>query len=247
MVRSILQMRFRTRVWSLGKLVFVLGGMGLTFLLSFGLSVRVALQAREVEVPLLQGRSLDDASRVLAALDLGLRSDDPPRPDDRVPAGRIIQQDPPAGSTARRQRSVRVWTSSGPRALTVPRVLRESERTATIRIQNEGLEVEAVSDFRSADYDVDAVVAQYPAPSARATQVALLVSRGAAPAAYVMPDIVGMDAGVATTWLQEHGLRVATAPTTGQADSQAGVVVRQQPPPGVRVTSADAITLDVTP
>ena len=42
-----------------------------------------------------------------------VRVDDNQRSDEKIPAGRIMQQDPPAGSRARRQRTVRVWVSSG--------------------------------------------------------------------------------------------------------------------------------------
>ena len=47
-----------TRVWSLGKLLLLAGALLATFLVFFGLSMRVALQTREVKVPSLVGRSV---------------------------------------------------------------------------------------------------------------------------------------------------------------------------------------------
>ena len=47
-----------SRVWSLGKLFVLMGALGLTFLVFFGVSMRVALWAREVKVPSLVGRTV---------------------------------------------------------------------------------------------------------------------------------------------------------------------------------------------
>ena len=44
-------MRLGTRVWGVGKFLLLLGALGATFLISFGVSMRLALRAREVEVP----------------------------------------------------------------------------------------------------------------------------------------------------------------------------------------------------
>ena len=68
-----------------------------------------------------------------------MRVDDDRRPDPKVAAGRVLAQEPPAGSVARRQRSVKVWVSAGPRAATVPALVGETERTAQLRLAQDGL------------------------------------------------------------------------------------------------------------
>src|SRR6266498_2370084 len=114
------RMLFRTRVWSLGKLLLLAGALIGTFLTFFGVSMRVALRSREVQVPSLVGRTVTDATQAIATLGMGLRVDETRRPDEKVGAGHIMQQEPAAGVQARRQRTVRVWVSSGPRTTTVP-------------------------------------------------------------------------------------------------------------------------------
>src|SRR3970282_326978 len=111
----LLLMPFGSRVWSLGKFFVLMGTLGLTFLAFFGVSMRVALWAREVQVPSLVGQTVNDATAALTELGLGLRVDENQRPDDRVEAGRVMQQEPAAGLVSRRQRTVRVWISSGPK------------------------------------------------------------------------------------------------------------------------------------
>src|SRR5690242_8456640 len=118
------------RVWSAGKLLLLMGALTATFFLFAGIAMRVALRAREVQVPPLTGRPVSDATQVLAELGLTLRVDDTRRADPTIPQGRIVLQDPPAGSGARRQRSIRVWLSAGPRTRAVPELVGQTERTA---------------------------------------------------------------------------------------------------------------------
>jgi serine/threonine-protein kinase len=235
-----------TRVWSLGKLFLLAGALAATFLVFFGLSMRAALRTREVKVPTLVGRSLGDATQALNELGLPLRVDENRRSDDKVPGGQIMQQDPTPGLAARRGRTVRVWISSGPRAATVPPLVGQTERTARIRLEQDGLEVGSISEFRSPDYPTDAIVAQDPPPNSRAPQVALLMNRGEAAATFVMPDVIGMDGDRASQALRTRGFRVAIVGSQPYPGVPAGTVVRQQPAGGFQVGPSDAISLEVS-
>jgi eukaryotic-like serine/threonine-protein kinase len=238
-------MRFGTRVWSIGKLLILVGALGVTYLLFFGIAMRVAVRAQEVAVPTLTGRTVSDATQLLTDLGLALRVDENLRPDDKIPAGQIMKQDPAAGTQARRQRSVRVWVSGGPRSTPVPRLAGQSERTARLRLDQDGIETAAVSEVRSSDYPSDAVIAQDPAPDAQSRRVALLVNRGEAPTTYLMPDLVNQDATTASDALIARGFRVTLSATT-TSGAAPGVVVRQKPEAGYPVTIADAVSLEVS-
>jgi eukaryotic-like serine/threonine-protein kinase len=239
-------MRFGTRVWSLGKLLLLAGALGVTFLIFFGLSMRVALRAREVEVPPLLGRSVGDATKLLADLGLGLRVDENLRSDEKVPAGSIMQQDPPPGSQARSQRTIRVWVSAGPRTTTIPVLVGQTERTAQLRLEQDGLEIASVTEFRSPDYPADAIAAQDPAPQSKAPRVALLVNRGEQAVTYVMPDVIGMEGDRAAAALRARGFRVSITGSQPYPGVPPGTVVRQQPAGGFQVAGADAIALEVS-
>ncbi len=240
------RMRFGTRVWGLGKLLFLIGALGATYLLFFGVSMRVALKSREVEVPNLLGLTVNEATQTLGELELGLRVAENERPDETIAAGRIMQQDPPAEVPARQQRTIRVWVSTGPRSTTVPLLVGQTERTAQMRIQQDGLEIASVSVFRSPDYPADAVVAQDPPSDSRAPAVSLLLNRGEQATTYVMPDVIGMDGERAADALRRGGFRVSIVGSQPYAGVPSGTVVRQQPPGGFRVAAADAISLEVS-
>ncbi len=239
-------MLLKARVWSLGKLLLLVAALAGTFLLFALVSMRVALRARDVEVPNLVGATVENATLTVNDLGLALRVDPNQRPDEKVAAGGSTQQDPAPGVTARRQRSIRVWVSSGPRSTTVPGLVGQNERSARMRVDEEGLAVATVSEFRSPDYPADAVIAQDPAPSSKAPSVSMLLNRGEQATTYVMPDLIGTNGERAAETLRTRGFRVTIVGSQPYQGVPPGTVVRQQPPGGFRVAPADAISLEVS-
>jgi beta-lactam-binding protein with PASTA domain len=236
----------RSRVWSLGKFFVLMGALGVTFLVFFGVSMRVALWARDVQVPSLVGRTVNEATAALADRDLALRVEENKRPDDKIEVGKVMQQEPDAGVTSRRQRTVRVWISSGPRRTIVPPLVGQNERAAQSSLQQQGVVVSSVSEFRSSDYPADVVVAQDPAATSRAPEVSILLNRGELSATYVMPDVIGVDGERAADALRQQGFRVSIVGAQPYPGVPPGTVVRQQPAGGFRVGGSDAISLEVS-
>jgi serine/threonine-protein kinase len=122
----------------------------------------------------------------------------------------------------------------------------QTERTARIRVEQDGLEVASVTEFRSPDYPADAVVAQDPPPTSRAPRVSLLLNRGEQAATYVMPDVIGMDGERVADALRGRGFRVAIVGSQPYPGVPAGTIVRQQPAGGFQVVPADAVSLEVS-
>lgn len=209
-------------------------------------SMRVALRAREVQVPDLSNRTANDAKELAGDFGLALRVDDTARPDPKIGAGRVLAQEPPAGSVARRQRTVKVWLSAGSRAATVPSLIGETQRTAELRLAQDGLAVAGIAEIRSQDYPSDVVVAQTPAAKAAAGRVALLVNRAERGASYVMPDLIGVNGDRAAELLRTRGFRVAVVGSNPYPGVAAGVVLRQSPQGGFQVGPGEPISLEVS-
>lgn len=239
-------MALKTRVWGAGKLVILGGALLATYLLFAAASMRVALRTREVQVPDLTNRTTNEASAIAADLGLTLKVDDVRRPDAKVGAGRVLGQDPPAGSTARRQRSMRVWLSAGLRASTIPGLVGETERSAQLRLAQDGLALSAVSEIRSNDLPSDVVVAQNPPAKSASGQVALLVNRGERGISYVMPDLIGVNGDRAADILRNRGFRVAVVGSTPYPGIAAGIVIRQSPQGGFQIGPGEPISLEVS-
>jgi len=153
-------MALRTRVWSAGKLVLLGGALAATYLIFAAASMRIALRTREVQVPDLTNRTANEATAMAADFGLAMKVDDTRRPDPKIAAGRVLGQEPAAGSIARRQRSVKVWLSAGQRAATVPLLVGETERTAQLRVAQDGLTLSDVSEIRSHTFAPDIIVAR---------------------------------------------------------------------------------------
>lgn len=235
-----------TRVWGLGKILLLAGALAGTFLLFAGIAMRVAVRARQVTVPDLVGQSLPNATALSSTLDLQLRVDPLKRPDPKVPAGHVLMQEPVAGSAARRQRSVRVVVSSGAHVALAPSLLGETQRSAEIRVAQDGLSIGAVTEIRSALYPPDVVVAQDPPPSTQTAEIRLLVNRGEDRATYVMPDLIGLNGDRAADVMRSRGFRVSTTLQSIASSIPPGVVVRQSPAGGYQVHPGDPIALEVS-
>jgi serine/threonine-protein kinase len=239
-------MAFKTRVWSAGKLLLLGGALLLTYVVFAAASMRYALKTREVVVPALAGKTVNEASALLLDAGLNLRVEEGLRIDPKIPAGQVIAQEPPAGVRTRKERSIKVWISAGARATVVPGLIGESERTAQLRLAQEGLLLAAKSEVRSADYPAGTVIAQTPPAKTRSVQVALLVNRGESGATYVMPDLIGVNGDRAADVLRARGFRVAVVGDHPYPGVPAGIVLRQNPQAGFQISPGEPISLEVS-
>jgi beta-lactam-binding protein with PASTA domain len=239
-------MALTTRVWSAGKLLILLLALAATYLGFAAGAARLALKAREVKVPDLRGRRLNASSALLTDLGLSLKVDEARRPDAKVPAGHIAIQDPNPGDAVRRGRSVKVWLSGGARVAKVPMLVGETERTATLHLQQDGLALASVSEIRSNDYAPDIVVAQEPSPNGTGTDVSLLVNRGERGATYLMPDLIGVNGDRAAEFLRGRGFRVTVVGRQPYPGVPAGIVLRQSPQAGFQIAPGEPISLEVS-
>ena len=239
-------MALTNRMWSAGRLFVIGSALVATYVASAALSARMALRLREVKVPALVGQPLSSASAAVGTAGLALKVDESRRADPKIAAGRIAQQDPSAGSIARRGRTVKVWLSTGGRVTAVPRLVGETERTAQLRLQQDGLAVSTVSDIRSNELPADVVVSQDPPAGGRGAAVSLLVNRGDRAATYVMPDLIGVSGARAADVLRSGGFRVAVVAQNPYPGVPAGVVLRQSPQAGFQVTPGETVSLEVS-
>ena len=239
-------MPFGTRMWSAGKFVMLVGALVATYVLFAAASMRIALRAREVTIPDLTNRTANDATALASDLGLTLRVDETRRPDPKIAAGRVLAQEPAAGEIARRQRSIRIWLSAGQRSATVPMLVGETERTAQLRLAQDGLTLTGIAEIRSPSFASDVVIAQMPPAKTAAGTVSLLVNRGDRGASYVMPDLIGVNGDRAAEILRARGFRVAVVGSNPYPGVAAGVVIRQGPQAGFQIGPGEPISLEVS-
>ena len=239
-------MALSTRVWGAGKRLFLAGALVLTYFLFAAAAMRLALKTRDVVVPSVAGKSVNEASALLAAAGLNLRVEEAKRGDTTLAAGQIVSQDPQAGVKTRRERSVKVWVSAGARATSVPSLLGDSERAAELRARQEGLQVASIAEIRSDDYTADTIVAQNPPPKTAGARVALLLNRRENSGTFVMPDLIGVNGDRAADLLRSRGFRVSVVGDHPYPGVPAGIVLRQSPQGGFQIGTSDPISLEVS-
>ena len=239
-------MQLRHRLQNTGKFVVIAALLAATYVVFAVTGMRVALKVREVQVPDLRNHTVAEATAVVTDEGLVLNVDDRVRLDPKVPSGRIALQEPAPGATTRRQRSIHVWLSQGARVTTIPALTGETERSAELRLREDGLVIVALSEVRSSEYPSGTVIAQEPSAASHGTQVALLVNRGEQANGYVMPDLIGVDGRKAVDLLRAHGFRVSIVGEIPYPGIPAGIVLRQSPTAGFQIAAGEPISLEVS-
>jgi len=228
------------------------GLLALGLLLTAGLSalttMRVVLNAQEVEVPSLMGKRVGEAGQLASRHSLLLRVEGR-RNDARVPADRIVAQEPAAGSRLKSQRSMRVWVSLGPRRLAVPGVEGESVRTGRLSLEQAQVPVGRIVEVPDGTEEGTVLMQNPPAGETSALPpdgVSLLVSLGPAYSEYLMPDLIGRLGASVLEGLRSAGLKVTAVTYRSYPGVPPGTVIRQSPPAGYRVSRHSSVTLEVS-
>lgn len=225
----------------------LLVALALTAGLSAVTTMRVVLSSQEVTVPSVVNKPVPDAKALAGRRGLELRVEGR-RHDSRVAAGNVAVQEPAAGATLKSQRSIRVWTSLGPRRLSVPALTGQSVRTARLTLDQASLPL-----LRVVEVDDPApegtVLVQMPPPGEIEDEiegVSLLVSRGRWGMDYMMPDLIGRPAESVVASLNAAGLKIAEVRYRAYAGVAPGIVLRQLPPAGHRVSAQGQVSLDIS-
>ena len=240
----------------IGFFRFVLVTMMLVLIatISAVITMRFAIHGAEVKIPDLRGMSIAAATQKAALLGVNL-SVDGQLYSTELPLGRVLTQSPAPGEVVRREWQVRVTGSLGPQRVAIPNVLGEQERLAAIAIRRVGLELGATAHIPDAQVPPGTVISQNPLPNAAGVErpsVSILVADAEpeVPDAFIMPDYSGKAAAAASAELVHAGLlppaeRDALPSPDGGAAGTPGMIVRQSPAPGERVSARTAIIFDV--
>jgi beta-lactam-binding protein with PASTA domain len=234
--------------------------MLVVMLLSAAITLRIALHGHEVTIPDFAGMSVGEASTAAlkTGVDLNIENH---FYSTTVPAGRILSQAPAAGSTVRHGWQVRVTESLGPQQVTIPNVVGQPLRDASMNIRRLSLDLGTLAHI-DAPGDPDMTLAQTPPPNAGVDQprVSLLLSSSAsASSAFVLPSFTNMTLTAANRQAIALGLRVAVIdnappptpviPTPGQptppTPAATGIVSAQSPESGFRATRGDTLRLTI--
>ncbi|MGA8034761.1 MAG: PASTA domain-containing protein [Candidatus Acidiferrales bacterium] len=209
-------------------------------------AMRFAIQGREVAVPDVTGKPSAEAQALLQGRGVGMKVEE--RLYNAAAADTVIRQSPAAGSRVKIGQYAHVVVSLGPQKATIPELTDHSIRAARIELLRSGLQAGEISSVYLSGAEDDSVLQQDPAPGTSdvtSPHVDMLVSLGPRPAAFVMPELMGMNLLEAQQRLAGTGLRIGKINVTPEPGAIHGTVLGQTPLRGARVDAGSAIDLQV--
>jgi beta-lactam-binding protein with PASTA domain len=209
-------------------------------------AVRFAIQGREVAMPDVVGMKVVEAQQTLQGRGVGMKVED--RIYNALPVDEVVRQSPAPGSRVKTGQYAHVMLSLGPQKATIPSLVDRSLRAARIELLRGGMQLGEISSAYLPVGQDDTVIQQAPAPGTSdltSPHIDLLVSLGSRPAAYVMPEMIGLSLAEAESKLAGAGLKVSKLTFSPVPGTLHGTVASQSPARGSRVDSSATIELQL--
>lgn len=239
-------MTFAERMQWLFRMVLMLFILASVAFLSALTAMRFSIQGREVAMPDVVGMKAVAAQQTLQGRGIGMRVED--RLYSTQPVDSVVRQSPPANMRVKIGQYAHVVLSLGPRHAMIPKLEETSVRAARIELLRTGLQVGEISSAYLPGWNADQVIQQDPAPGTTdnvSPHVDLLVSLGARPPAYVMPQMVGLPLSEAEAKLKSAGLKLTKFTLVSVPGGIHGNVLGQMPARGQRVDASSTIEFQV--
>jgi eukaryotic-like serine/threonine-protein kinase len=198
-------------------------------------------QTKPVAVPLVEGSIERLAVENILSKDLKVSVRR--RPNDKVDAGRVYDQQPDPGERIDKGNTVVIFVSSGKPKVTVPSVVGAQSTDAVAALTERGLKVNIVRI--NSDKESGTVTGQFPKAGTRIVkgeQVRINVSQGPKPIA--VPPVVSFPYEQAAGTLQGAGFAVGRRDV--ESNEPKGIVVQMDPPANTLASKGATITLFVS-
>lgn len=242
-----------TSKWLKWPLRVTYGGLlALLFVVSAYFSFSQFVRRGVTRVPDLVGLAEEEAAALANDSGLEVRRTSGAgtgRYDDRVAAGRVLEQRPPAGSLVKRGARLELTVSLGPRLARVPDLSGQALAAAQVTLAAEGLRIGHAFHVASAAA-VSGVVGQSPPAGSTVSRergVDLLVASDAVGRGrYLMPDLVNTRYEPVRRLLETRGLGFGSVVFEPYEGLPPGIVLRQEPPAGHPLSRRQPISLVVS-
>jgi len=234
-------------LWKLLLLLssLVLTGGVLLLLVNFLVMPSLVHSNKVVTMPDIRGMTVTGAEIQLRNLDLDVAVDRQ-RAHPTIPEGMILDQIPSAESRIRGGRVIRVVTSSGPPAGSLPMLAGLSLRQAEITLQRENFRLGRVLKIRRQGVTEPVVAYQNPVAGTdlyKGAVVDLVLAEPAAAELIRMPDLRGMPLYKARQAISDAGFILAPVTYERTSRSAPNLVLSQHPPAGERIRKGERLEL----
>ncbi|KXG43716.1 Stk1 family PASTA domain-containing Ser/Thr kinase [Tepidibacillus decaturensis] len=231
------------------KLVPILTIFFLLLLGVFGFQyISSKLVVPEIEAPLLEGKSKEDAIKLLQELNLTYKIEE--KTDPVVEKGKVIKQEPYPGETMKTSQSITLYISLGKEKVAMPNLLNKQQRQAKIFLQQLGFNENHIEIKKEFNNEVPSGEVFKQEPNAEEMvvpdeqKVILFISEGKEQ--LKMPNLIGRDEAEAVAMVTAIGL-VPRVQKDYSYQQPEGKVYRQFPfDPNQEVTAGDQVDIYVS-
>jgi beta-lactam-binding protein with PASTA domain len=233
----------RLYTWGLRAMVFLT-----LFFLAANLTSQFFLRGESALVPDVVGKAYQEArtelSKVRVAIELkGMEY------SSAFERGRVLSQDPSAGSRIKVFRRVKVVVSKGSELVTVPKITGLSLEAVSQTLLDAGLRKGSVSLVHTPRFPAGRIMLQYPPAESlvfRDSSVNFLASQGELNPKYLMPDLISRHGETVRRALSQMGFRVSISGAAYYPGLEPGIIIRQFPPRGYPLQKMTLITMEVS-
>ena len=227
-----------------------IGGVAFAFVVVAGVSAYLTLtliikSEDTVIVPELEGKDVVYALELLTELELNTKVKGSEYTTD-IPKNHVVFQEPQPGSEIKKGRDVKIIISKGPKTVSMPNLIALSMQQANIILEENDMCQDTLSRTYSDKIDKDGIIAQVPAAGAvvaRGACIDLLVSKGARPGAFKMPDLAGLTLADALQSIEKINLTIGQLKSAYQKSKPRNIIVEQEPVSGQRVIIGSPVSL----
>ncbi|HZQ29327.1 MAG TPA: Stk1 family PASTA domain-containing Ser/Thr kinase [Acidimicrobiales bacterium] len=206
-------------------------------------TLHVSQGEAQVRVPNVVGQTEQEATDALTGAGFNVPAPIQ-QPSDTVPQGRVMAQDPKAGTPAAKGSNVVLTVSSGKPQVAIPNEAGKDATDAAAELGGLGFQVKTTKQA-SASVPEGKVIGTDPpggSQAAKGSTVNLIVSSG--PQQVAVPDVVGQTQDQATKNLQAAGFQVKVQTKTSASDPD-GRVTDQSPAGGSQAPQGSTVTITV--
>ncbi|MEQ1788484.1 MAG: PASTA domain-containing protein, partial [Acidimicrobiales bacterium] len=206
------------------------------------IELKVSAGAEAIPVPDVIGSQVDQARLLLTAQGFTVRTED--QPDEDIPLGEVIDQDPGPNDDAPRGSEVVLFVSSGPAPREVPDVVGRTIAEASNLLGQAGFAVNQTSES-SNDVPTGAVIRTDPGAGSvqpKGTAITVVVSSG--PGESPVPSVINLTEANAINTLNAAGFTPVPVEQDTTDPTQNGRVIAQSP--GANVIAADGSEVTIT-
>jgi len=184
-----------------------------------------------VKAPLIIGKTEEDAKKELSSMKLKLEIIST-KNDDVIPEGKIISQEPAAGTSVKSNTMIKVVISLGKGKIEVPDITGQSLDDATAELEKLGLQIYVEEEEVTDKYLPGTVMLQQPVSGTRVdekTRIKVKISKKLEEV--VIPDLSGLTEEEATKVLMAKELKLKVIGSQ-HSDIEKGLIISQNPPAG---------------